>query len=83
MVCHGSFVSSLSFISSPDYPTGYVLSGGGDSTVGSLHVCMLVIINKILESKASHYFVFSLQVRLWDYISGSLLDTCEVGAKVR
>lgn len=26
--------------------------------------------------------ILLLQVRLWDITSGSLLDTCEVGAKV-
>lgn len=25
---------------------------------------------------------FILEVRLWDYASGSLLDTCELGTKV-
>lgn len=49
---HTDYVSTLSFVSSPDYPEGFLLSGSGDATV-----------------------------RMWDYMSGCLLDTCEVGAK--
>ncbi|XVF80812.1 hypothetical protein PTKIN_Ptkin15bG0105300 [Pterospermum kingtungense] len=50
---HTEFVSCLAFISTSDCLQGFLVSGGGDSTV-----------------------------RLWDIISGSLLDSCEVGAKV-
>ncbi|KAL3849878.1 hypothetical protein ACJIZ3_011760 [Penstemon smallii] len=49
---HTEFVSCLAFVSSKDYPNGFLVSGSGDSTV-----------------------------RLWDYASGSLLDTCDVGAE--
>ncbi|KAJ6852257.1 putative tRNA (guanine-N(7)-)-methyltransferase non-catalytic subunit WDR4 [Iris pallida] len=49
---HTDFVSCLSFVCSPDYSEGFLLSGSGDATV-----------------------------RLWDYKSGCLLDTCEVGEK--
>lgn len=47
---HTDFVSALSFVSSSNHPSGFLLSGSGDGTV-----------------------------RMWDFISGSLLDTCEVG----
>ncbi|KAK9083813.1 hypothetical protein Scep_030284 [Stephania cephalantha] len=49
---HTEFVSCVSFIGTSEYPQGFLLSGGGDSTV-----------------------------RLWDFTSGTLLDTCEVGAQ--
>lgn len=49
---HTEFVSCFTFVCSQEYPQGFLMSGGGDSTV-----------------------------RLWDFASGSLLDTCEVGAK--
>lgn len=49
---HTDFVSCLAFACPLDYPQGFLLSGGGDSTV-----------------------------RLWDFISGHLLDTCDFGAQ--
>ncbi|XP_010917762.1 uncharacterized protein [Elaeis guineensis] len=49
---HTDFVSCLAFARPIDYPQGFLLSGGGDSTV-----------------------------RLWDFISGRLLHTCDFGAQ--
>lgn len=49
---HTDFISCLTFVCTPEYPQGFLISGSGDSTV-----------------------------RLWDFISGCLLDTCEVGVK--
>lgn len=78
-------MSCLDFVCTVDYPQGYLVSGSGDSTVSICKLTSLQVLNLafcIVEEWINKSSTLLSQIRLWDVTSGSLLDTCEVRAKV-